>query len=289
MKKGLWIIGVLTIAAVFRLKPGLAQNPDQFYENLLISDDIKLETNTDQAKANAGRLLDTKPVEIKIDSPLLRSHQQKIKRAKAAEKIKAENKTLERAEPAPFGLTWGATYNEVKSAGVTLVKTGEKDYVNNFSAQHLPKPVQTFREVILTFGIENELWRIIAYGNFLEDTPDAGKVLEVYNQYYKLLEKKYGNAQQFYTPKVTNVDETVSLGGGKTETRTKQVESEIGGPGFLQELQSGEAELYATFENGKVGAALAVNVDGDNQSYITIEYKNLEIMRAREAQTLDAL
>lgn len=289
MKKGLWIIGILTVFAFFRLNPGLAQDPGQFYENLLISDEVKLEQNTDLAKEKAGKLLDTKPVEIKVDSPLLRSHQQKIKRSKAAEKIKAENKTLSRPEPAPFGLTWGASYNETKSAGVTMIKVDQKDYLNNFRAEHLPKPVHTFREVILTFGIENELWRIIAYGNFIEDTPDAGKVLEVYNQYFHLLEKKYGNAQQFYTPKVTNVDETVDLGNGKSKTVTKQVESPIGGPDFLQELQSGEAELYATFENGKVGAALAVSVDGNNQSYITIEYKNLEILKAREAKTLEAL
>ena len=58
---------------------------------------------------------------------------------------------------------------------------------------------------------------------------------------------------------------------------------------FLKELQNGEAFLYATFENGKVGAALSVNVDGSGQSYITVEYKNLTIMQAREKTTLDAL
>lgn len=105
-------------------------------------------------------------------------------------------------------------------------------------------------------------------------------MLDLYNQYYKLLEQKYGNAQQFYTPKVINVDQPV--GNGKTETVQK--EQAIGNPDFLKELQNGEAFLYATFENGKVGAALSVNVDGSGQSYITVEYKNLTIMQAQEKQ-----
>ncbi len=198
---------------------------------------------------------------------------------------KRKTELLAENEPGPFGLAWGATYDEVKKEGVSLSAVGQKDYVNNFSATHLPKSVKTFREVILTFGIENELWRIIAYGNLLQDTPSAEKVLDLYNQYYKLLEQKYGNAQQFYTPKVINVDQPV--GNGKTETVQK--EQAIGNPDFLKELQNGEAFLYATFENGKVGAALSVNVDGSGQSYITVEYKNLTIMQAREKTTLDAL
>lgn len=105
-------------------------------------------------------------------------------------------------------------------------------------------------------------------------------MLDLYNQYYKLLEQKYGNAQQFYTPKVINVDQPV--GNGKTETVQK--EQAIGNPDFLKELQNGEAFLYATFENGKVGAALSVNVDGSGQSYITVEYKTSPSCRPGKKQ-----
>ena len=63
----------------------------------------------------------------------------------------------------------------------------------------------------------------------------------------------------------------------------------MGGPNFLDALQSGEAVLYATFENQEVGAALAVNVDGEKKSYIVIDYTNLRIFRKREETALDAL
>ncbi len=257
---------------------GTAEN---FYDTMLISDEIKTEENAETAKDSASQLLNSKPQEIKVESPLLRSHQKRIRQSKNA----SPNKTLTEKNPAPFGLNWGASYDEVKNEGVVLTSVGQKDYVNNFSATHLPKNIKLFREVILTFGIENELWRIIAYGNLLDDTPSAEKVLAIYNQYYKLLEEKYGNAQQFYTPNVINVDKPLS--DGKTET--VQQEQAIGNPNFLQELQNGQAFLYATFENGQVGAALGVNVDGQGKSYITIEYKNLTIMKAREQQALDVL
>ena len=219
MKKELWLFGLMILPAVFTYGTSRAQNSGDFYDSLLISDELKTEENAEEAKDSAGRLLDAKPREIKIDSPLLRSHQEKLKKAKRAQLAKKKNKTLAENEPGPFGLAWGANYDEVKKEGVSLSAVGQKDYVNNFSATHLPKSVKTFREVILTFGIENELWRIIAYGNLLQDTPSAEKVLDLYNQYYKLLEQKYGNAQQFYTPKVINVDQPV--GNGKQQGKPR--------------------------------------------------------------------
>ena len=276
------VIGLAAILLVIGIHKLSAQSTaENFYNTMLISDEIKTEENAESAKDSASQLLNSKPQEIKVESPLLRSHQRKIRQSQNT----TSNKTLKGKNPAPFGLSWGASYDEVKGEGVILTSVDQKDYVNNFSATHLPKNIRVFREVILTFGIENELWRMIAYGNFLDDTPSAEKVVSLYNQYYKLLEEKYGNAQQFYTPNVINVDKP--LGNGKTET--VQQEQAIGNPNFLKELQSGQAFLYATFENGQVGAALSVNVDGQGKSYITIEYKNLTIMKAREQQALDVL
>ena len=286
MNNKFFVIGLTVILLGIGIHKLSAQSTaDNFYNTMLISDEIKTEESAESAKDSAGKLLDSKPREIKIDSPLLKEHQRQIQRTRRAQETASQTKTLKEKEPAPFGLVWGASYNEIKKDGVTLTSVGQKDYVNNFSATNLPKNIKAFREVILTFGIENELWRIIAYGNFLDDTPSAEKVLAVYNQYYKLLEEKYGNAQQFYTPNVINVDKP--LGNGKTET--VQQEQAIGNPNFLQELQNGQAFLYATFENDKVGAALSINVDGNGQSYITVEYKNLTIMHAREQSTMDAL
>lgn len=289
MKKYFWFLGLIAIIAAGK---AIAQDAGKFYENLLISDEMKIEENSDVAKDSASKLLNTKPETLKMKAPKLRRKIQKTSPlAQPAPLIprSQEIKAKINYGAAPFGLTWGASMEDVKNLGVNLEATGEKDYINNFSATLLPKSVNEFRDIVLTFGEEDTLWRIIAYGDFIKDTPQAEKVLSVYNKYYRLLDQKYGNAQQFYTPKVTNVDKTVEIGGGRTKTITEQREEPIGGKNFLAELQSGEAVLYATFENGKVGVALAVNVDGEGRSYIIIDYKNLEIMKAREQNTLEAL
>ena len=110
-----------------------------------------------------------------------------------------------------------------------------------------------------------------------------------YRKYFKLLSQKYGNAQEFYTPNIINVDITTTDSKGKPQTITEQKKQPMGNPNFLSELQNGSAELYATFENGTIGAALGVNVDGNGQSYITIDYKNLKLMKERDSETFDAL
>ena len=178
---------------------------------------------------------------------------------------------------------------EIENLGVTLTPAGEKDYMNNYIAGHLPNSLHDFRDVMLTFGIDNRLWRIIAYGKFIKDDAAASGVLKMYRGYFKLLSQKYGHAQEFYTPNVVNVDKTVTDARGKPQTVTEEKKQPISNPDFLKELQNGDAELYATFENGIVGAALGVNVDGNGQSYITIDYKNLKLMKEREAETLNAL
>lgn len=280
MKKGIWIAGISVLIA---FSAHAAEDAGKFFENLLISEDVKVKENESLAIENASKMLDTKPKILQMkDNKVVARPQRKAAAPEAKE-------TVSEYGAAPFGLVWGDSIKKTKALGVVLTEVEEKDYVNSFSFTYLPKPIHDFREVVGSFGVENELWRIIGYGKMIEDDASASGVMKMYNDYYKLLEKKYGNAKQFYTPKVTNVDKTVDIGGGKTKTVTEAREEPIGGANFLQELESGEAVLYATFENGDVGVALAVNVDGSGQSYIIVDYKNLKILKNREQKTLDAL
>lgn len=73
----------MILPAVFTYGTSRAQNSGDFYDSLLISDELKTEENAEEAKDSAGRLLDAKPREIKIDSPLLRSHQENSKKPNA--------------------------------------------------------------------------------------------------------------------------------------------------------------------------------------------------------------
>ena len=282
---------ILTLALLISFSGSLAQAAENstFYDDILISGELKEQINEEQQQAahqqqiqqvqdQAAKLLESDAPQIKVDIQNLPSRPQTT----SALQKRAEVKDL---SAAPFGLNWGATILDTQDLGVSLTPIGEKDYVNSFSAQNLPKPLKGFRSIDLTFGIENELWRIIAYGDFLEDTQDAAVVLRQYRRFYKILERKYGNAQQFFTPQPINETSTDNA----SAPDAPKVDTSIGNPNFLAQLQSGEAELYATFEGNDGGAALSVNVDGSGRSYIIIDYKNLKILREREEQALDAL
>ena len=294
MSKFWFSLLIFTLTIVFAIKSAVSED---FFEDVLISSDLKLQERADSAKDKASSLLNSKAPVIKIDNtqPPLPFRFERPNGApigssahRATASATTENIITKYGE-APFGLAWGGTYNQIKSLGVGLVHTEIKDSPNSFFATTLPKDLPGFNQVIVSFGENNLLWKITAYSDLFDDTPNAEKALEMYHKYYRLLEQKYGNAQQFYTPKITVVEKTVKDNNGKDIIEKTNVEEPIGGKNFLAELQSGEAMLYSTFENQKVGAALSVSVDGNGKSYVIINFTNLEIFKEREDKLLDAL
>lgn len=296
----IWFVALLSVLPFFSPDTH-AEEYGKFYEDVLISSDVKLEENAETAKNNASSLLDKKAPVIKIEGQAalpFRSQRPKGETQNRSESMPfsfgqnkpaiVENTTTKYGE-GPFGLSWGGTYNQIKAMGVELEKVEIKDYVNSFAASQLPKPLPDFDKVIISFGEDNLMWRVLAYGKKLDDDADAAKVLKLYRKYYKLLNQKYGNAKEFFTPKITVIEKTVKDQFGRDQIETTKVKEPLGGKNFLAELQSGEAVLYATFEDLKVGAALAVNVDGDGKSYLILDFTNLQIYKEREEQTLNAL
>lgn len=229
---------------------------ENFYKNIMLSDELQDKLSEDDAKNSAAQILDSKPLKLNVETKQLNRRSHNMEQAQ---------KTY---GSAPFGLIWGITQEETESLGVQLTSIELKDYVNVFQAQNLPSELQSFDKVILIFGEDNKLWRILAYGTPLEDeTPDASKIMKLYNKYYNLLAKKYGNAQQNYT------------GEGSLQNNNN----------LQAELISGNADVFSTFEGNNVGAALAINVEGSNKFYLALDYRNLLIFKENELQTLQAL
>lgn len=283
---------IFYLAAVIGLCAGLAKaQQEEFFDNLLISEEYSKIDNGTLASQDARKKLQDQRKKINLEQD--RKLRDIIKKQQAENKNKAQTKQdlkrISKLPPAPFGLLWGETYEETLSSGVILTRTEEKDYVNSFIATQLPKPLKDMRYVVVTFGEANKLWRMISYGQFIKDTPDAALVLKEYKRFYDMLSQKYGNAEQIFTPYVRQVTKTIDLGHGKTKEEIEHIKEPIGNPNFLEQLQSGNADLYASFYNDEVGAALSVNVDGSGNSYLILEYKNLKLFQEQEDQTLDAL
>ncbi|GEM_PF-285202 len=277
-----------------------AQSADDFYKDAMIAEDVKAEESADAAKNKASSLLDTKAPVIRIEGehavlPFRFEREGAalgdlpLETSSVRPTVAVVEKVVTKYGEGPFGLSWGGTFNQIKSLGVDLERTVIKDYPNSFLATKLPKPLPEIHKVAVSFGEDNLLWRILAYSTPLQDSPDASRVLALYNKYYKLLAQRYGNPQQFFTPKITVIEKTVKDKLGRESIETTTVEEPIGGKNFLAELQSGEATLYSTFENEKVGAALSIGVDGEGKSYIIIDFTNLEIFKEREQQVINTL
>lgn len=272
MKKS--VLGLLMAGMI--VSPAYCE--EDFFGDLMVSDEMKQEEKREQGQMSAGKILDRRPTKFKID----------VNKGRVKEAPKEEAETIIR-DPAPFGLKWLATINEIRYLHVYLKPVEVKDVPQTYSATNLPKPLSAFREVLISFGENDALWRIAAYGKFIKDDSKASQGVEEYRKYYQMLAKKYGNAQQFYTPAVVNVEEKVDSGDGTSSIAVRQEKMEIGAEGFLQKLVSGESVLYATFENGKIGVTLALLADGQGQTYIVVDYKNLTATKQENEEIYDAL
>jgi hypothetical protein len=73
------------------------------------------------------------------------------------------DETGSRANPAPFGLRWGMSAADAKASGVKLSDFGEKKTFGiSYGATDLPKVLPDTELVALSFGFQDQLWRIMA-------------------------------------------------------------------------------------------------------------------------------
>lgn len=272
-----------------------AQSNADFYQDLLISEELKQQDAQQQAdqlkrqklekaQDSAKDLLFRKSENLQLEIPDM--DKLSVKREKTDNKT--ETIETQNLEEAPFGLFWKANIESIKNLGVILKPIEQEDYKNVFVAQQLPKGSKGFQKVQVTFGEENEMWRIYAVSDFMDDNQRASKGLRLYEMYARLLNKKYGNQKDFYTPAYRTVEKEV-MERGRPVKVTEQVPEKLENENFLKQLQSGDATLYSTFEGNGIGVALALNVDGNGQSYIVIDYKNLKILQEREQEAYNLL
>lgn len=262
-----------------------------------------------EAQIEAGNMLDQQPNILELrDSQkrLIKKGEQKrskfmqaIQKVEDADPEKAEEKKkteLEQKielikhehEVAPFGLYWGINKEETEILGFTLQSAERKDYQNVYKIDNPKQNIKTFDIVTAIFGEQDKLWCIFAQSAPQKDTPQASEVLALYRKYYDALALKYGNAKQYYTPN-TYTEELADDEEDKSNKKPVIQTNAIGNDNFLEELQNGTAVLYATFENDNVGITLGVSVDGNSQSYISLDYKNLKIMEEEVKTKLNNL
>ncbi len=257
-------------------------------DNLLFDDsDIIVRANTQTQNADIINKAKDNADAVNMAKDLLKSAPRRLEAPTAvsfssAAKPKNKKKSVS-TFAAPFGLLWNASVDETTNQGVELTPVEMKDYPNSFQASHLPKSIDFFERVYVSFGEMDELNRILVYSHPIEDNAQAAKTLKYYKIYSENLDNKYGNMQQFFTPAPVEVKKD------QNAQEAPQKDNSIGNPDFLAQLTSGEAVLYSTYHNDNVSATLSINVDGEQKSYIVIDYSNLQVIKKQEKQTFDAL
>lgn len=93
---------------------------------------------------------------------------------------------------APFGLTWGASVEELKESGVLLQRRNANEFGVRFAAIKLPKALSDMGEALLSFGNNDNLHRIEAIGQDVTNDPDGSRLKARYAALARALTRKYG-------------------------------------------------------------------------------------------------
>ena len=185
--------------------------------------------------------------------------------------------------PAPFGLTWGASKQELEATHPILEKAERDGYQNVWRLSSNAQSA-SFAEVVLIFGEQNKLWCIYAESKPQPDDARASKILAQYHKYYDALSKKYGHAEETFIPAENKTEQTDKDG----QTETIITYGTLGDENFLADLAAEKTSLYATFYDDEIGATLSIAAD-DNQTYLVLDYKNLPLMNAEKKQKINSL
>lgn len=184
---------------------------------------------------------------------------------------------------APFGLTWGASKQELEATHPILEKAERDGYQNVWRLTSNAQSA-SFAEVVLIFGAQDKLWCIYAESKPQPDDAHASKILALYHKYYDALSKKYGHAEETFVPSENKTEQTDEE--GKTETVLTY--GALGDENFLADLAAEKTSLYATFYDDEIGATLSIAAQ-DNQTFLVLDYKNLPLMNAEKKQKINSL
>jgi hypothetical protein len=99
---------------------------------------------------------------------------------------------------APFGLSWGASTEQVKSLGVDLKQPDKDSFGETYSASNLPKGISDQQITFLSFGNDNKLWRIAAISTPFENDPYGNSGKNRYSELVGILSEKYGKGHSVH-------------------------------------------------------------------------------------------
>ena len=154
----------------------------------------------------------------------------------------------------PFGLTWLVSTSDVEALGVSLAPLAGSDYGKAFTASGLPKALSDMETAILSFGYNDQLWRIVAFGK--ENDNDG-----------------YGSlAKARYADLATSLEKSYNVTG--TYTRPALDSFYAKPENFAYALSKNEAFWYSTYTSPVADIELSIDAVGVNDTYWRLIYSH---------------
>lgn len=97
---------------------------------------------------------------------------------------------------APFALQWGMSVAQAQGLGVMLTKDSHKGFGASYVATNLPKMIGDVRAVLLSFGFDDKLWRVVAISKDFPNDPYGSAVQRRYEELAGDLAQKYGSGKK---------------------------------------------------------------------------------------------
>jgi hypothetical protein len=157
---------------------------------------------------------------------------------------------------APFGLTWGMSAEQARDAGVVLRDEPAGDFGTSYLTTNLPKIITDADQVTASFGYDNKLWRITAFGKDIKDDPYGSTVKRRYDELSSALSEKYGKGKQ-----------------------SQFVAHLYEGEDFIMGIRTGMNWWYTDFDNGTVEVQLKISGGAFSSSYWAMFFRN-KILRS---------
>lgn len=163
---------------------------------------------------------------------------------------------------APLGLRWGASVEDVKAEGIELKEFANKEYGASFIATKLNKTLADQNGVLLSFGLNNKLWRIVAISRDYANDPNGGAVLSRYTELIEALAEKYGRPKSVHR-----------LGGSiYAEPRY-----------FVSGIRGGETHWYSNFKNTDLQIQLALTASDSSTAAWRLIYEYIPLSKIFES------
>ncbi len=177
------------------------------------------------------------------------------------------------APHAPFGLSWGMTSDDVRKMGVTLTPVPpNENFGICFAATNLPKVIGDAQSIVLDFGYDNHLFKVVAIGELNRNDPYAFKTQNRYQDLVSGLSAHYG-------------------AGNSTDIRDTEIWKTP--DEYVMSLKQGRAFRYTTFLKDGTEVEISIRAQDGDSSFWSMIFKSIsgsqDFEKAKKTKEKDSL